>query len=455
MKAKSIFKLLSVAVSTGLLTAAMTLPALAVGETQYTAVNGHEVSFNKVLIVKEDAKIPNATFTFSTEPLDADIEAGANTLAVYALVADVEDVEVTFAPDDDTEDDDLDGYIRATQVVTIDLTEVEFPEPGVYRFYITEDDADVEGVLYDVELNDTDDAYEEGDGNCVRTLDVYVEDVGEDDPELRVTGYVMYKGEITEGPSNAADDATVGSEITGDVVIDENGIYVADGTDTGDTGVADAEKIDNIKNLYQTNDITFGKEVIGNQGSRDKFFEFTITVTDGVNDDDIFPVVLDNAVATPEGNSATVYVAGDMAAANNVETVTGQELKECKVFYLQDGNYITIQGLPQGCEYKIEEEKEDYTSEDGISAELASIDIDPDTQDKEALEDDPEGTIDGEDIYTGFTNEKKGIIPTGILLKVTPVIVIGLVVIAGAAFFMVKNVRRKVAEAGDAEETEE
>lgn len=455
MKAKPIFKLLSVAVSMGLLTAAMTLPALAVGETQYEPVSGHEVSFNKILIVKEDAKIPNATFTFSTEPLDADIDAGTNTLAVYALDADVADVEVTFAPDDDTEDDDLDGYIRATQVVTIDLTEVEFPEPGVYRFYITEEDADVEGVLYDVELNDTDDAYEEGDGNCVRTLDVYVEDVGEDDPELRVTGYVMYKGEITEGPSNAADDATVGSEITGGVVIDENGIYVADGTDTGDTGVADAEKIDNIKNLYQTNDITFGKEVIGNQGSRDKFFEFTITVTDGVNDDDIFPVVLANAVATPEGNSATIYDAGDMAAANNVETVTGQELKEGKVFYLQDGNYITIQGLPQGCEYKIEEEKEDYTSTDGISAELASIDIDPDTQDKEALEDDLEGTINGEDIYTGFTNEKKGIIPTGILLKVTPVIVIGLVVIAGAAFFMVKNVRRKVAEAGDAEETEE
>ena len=133
MKAKSIFKLLSVAVSTGLLTAAMTLPALAVDETQYTAVNGHEVSFNKVLIVKEDAKIPNATFTFSTVPLDADIDAGTDTLAVYALVADVDDVEVTFAPDDDTEDDDLDGYIRATQVVTIDLTEVEFPEPGVYR----------------------------------------------------------------------------------------------------------------------------------------------------------------------------------------------------------------------------------------------------------------------------------------------------------------------------------
>ena len=40
-------------------------------------------------------------------------------------------------------------------------------------------------------------------------------------------------------------------------------------------------------------------------------------------------------------------------------------------------------------------------------------------------------------------------------MKVGPIIAVGVIVIAGAAFFMVRSMRRKVLEGNDAEETEE
>ena len=86
-------------------------------------------------------------------------------------------------------------------------------------------------------------------------------------------------------------------------------------------------------------------------------------------------------------------------------------------FYLQHGNKIVVKGLAEGTSYKVDEDKEDYTK---------------------AITGDPnEGTVtkpeEGElkDLNVTFTNTRKGIIPTGVILDSAPFIMI--IVLAAAA----------------------
>ena len=58
------------------------------------------------------------------------------------------------------------------------------------------------------------------------------------------------------------------------------------------------------------------------------------------------------------------------------------------------------------------------------------------------------------DIHTGFTNEKKGLIPTGVLLVATPVIIVALIAIAGVVFFAVRSAKSRAQE-DEAETAEE
>ena len=77
-------------------------------------------------------------------------------------------------------------------------------------------------------------------------------------------------------------------------------------------------------------------------------------------------------------------------------------------------------------------------------------------QTNDALNDAVSGTIAvGTDILTGFTNDKQGVIPTGVLVTLTPVIVIAVIVVAGIAFFVVRSAKRKAVELSDAEAEEE
>ena len=122
-------------------------------------------------------------------------------------------------------------------------------------------------------------------------------------------------------------------------------------------------------------------------------------------------------------------------------------------FYLQDGNYVTIVGLPEGCRYEVSEDAEDYTSNERITAANSSLDWNSRVAGVDALGDDLTGTMDT-DKHTGFTNEKKGLIPTGVLLVATPVIIVALIAIAGVVFFSVRSAKSKAQE-DEAETAEE
>ena len=89
------------------------------------------------------------------------------------------------------------GVYYAIKTMRLDFTECGFTEPGIYRYVITEDNSAQDGVTYDPTLT--------------RTIDVYVADAtytpytsgaaGETQNKLRIAGYVMYKGTVTDAPA--------------------------------------------------------------------------------------------------------------------------------------------------------------------------------------------------------------------------------------------------------------
>ena len=456
---KKLFKTLSAMLVTAVAMTALVVPVSA--ETQYAAITGNKVTFYKTLIVDKDAKIPNLDFTFSTagggavpgDPTDQNNP----TITVLNGTGTIDPVRVRFKPTTAFDADNAHGvstdYKTATLPVEIDLTAATYSEPGVYRYYITEANGDsrvLYDVLYDVNAGLTEAT---GEGARVRTLDVYVEDTGASTPALAVTGYVMYLGKVTGAPSIGT-DPTNGTAIDSStlVTITGDGIYVETGTGKGNTGAA--TKTNYIMNAYKTHDLTFGKEVIGNQGSRDKYFKVTVTCT-GLNDADKFPVDMSShAVKKPTANSATTYTADAMKTKNNITELTGAQLAAGYDFYLQDGNYVTILGLPEGYGYTIAEDAEDYTSVEKITKANSTLDWNSAEDGNDALSNDLTGRNVTTDIHTGFTNEKKGLIPTGVLLVATPVIIVALIAIAGVVFFAVRSAKSRAQE-DEAETAEE
>ena len=435
-------KILALVVSTLLLVTMMAVP---VSAASYSGVAGGTCSFNKYLIVDAGDNIPNATFSFTIEPGTARSADTSDNTVMEVLPGVVKRdnnnkitspsiADVTFGPTDEIATDagtnidvartqkdrtgtagtdtvQLDaGEKYATKPVTVDFSKVSFGEPGIYRYIITETanaNHAAAGIIHDT---DTD-----------RVLDVYVTDNGTG--TLVVSAYVLHTKD---------DDVVINNTMgSGDVT----------------TAVTDLDdKTDGFTNEYTSNSLTFGKEVTGNQGSKDKYFKFTVTAEkndatdkDTVNSNDVFTVET-NADAAPTANGATTYTANEMQTANTLtdSKITGAQLIAGKVFYLQDGQYVTIKGLPKGFKYNVTEVEEDYKKTEKIQKGDSSLNWDG-TEGNDALTDATSGTIETADIHTGFTNTRDGIIPTGILLSATPWIILGIVAVAGIIFFAIRS----------------
>ena len=453
MRAKSILKMLSTVVTTGMVAAAMALPTMAAG-TNYVPIAAQDATFNKYLLLEEDMQVPSLTFQYEVSTPAAGIPGDSTHLPLYkgktvtttganaATYPKIEDV--SFGSADAAETSTLlTGYKTYKKTITVDFGDatdasgenvVKFDEPGVYRYYIKEvKDTNAAGLYYDVEPTA---AGLRTEGDFYRTLDVYVEDATSGTSKnLKVTGYIMYDGQITGAPNASADPEAGNTAITTTKEIEVNG--------TTTPGVTGAKKTDNYVNFYDAFSLTFGKEVTGNQGSKDKYFKLSLSLTSPV--DVTFTVDILKADATVPSNSATdsTYVGKTntttISATANTAVVTD--------FYLQDGQYITVKGIPAGTVYDLTEVEEDYKQTEKIVADLSTFSVDTTNDDPtvtyEALGNDVSGTISNADIYTGYTNAKDGILPTGVLVKATPVIVIGVLAIAGVVFFAVRNAKNK------------
>ena len=108
-------------------------------------------------------------------------------------------------------------------------------------------------------------------------------------------------------------------------------------------------------------------------------------------------------------------------------------------------------GIPEHYNYEVTEAAEDYTGTATITAANSSLDWDSTVDGADALADPATDSNVSDDIHVGFTNDKTGTIPTGVLMSVGPVVIVGLIVAGGIVFLAVRNTKRKAMEAAEAD----
>ena len=370
-------KILGALLALAMLCAMLIVPAAVYADGENTSdsagtvygngIAGGTTTFQKNLILSADANVPSAAFAFEIVPGTAK-EATETTVAIVAGPSGATVGSAAIAagatttagtPGDSTET----GKKYATATVTVDLTNVMFPAPGVYRYVITE-----EAVADPYSITGTNPQY----------LDVYVEHSATATNHLEVKGYVLHTDE--DAPLIA------GGEL--------------------------ATKSQGFTNEYATQNLTFSKTVTGNQGSRDKYFKFTVSIT-GAAAGAKYDVDLTNAdAAVPESVSTKSEYIGKSNAAS-IEIPAGATGTEA-VYYLKNGQSLTIKGLAKGTGYTITEEYEDYT---------------------QTVEGTANGTIGTEEITVAYTNNRGGAVPTGVMLTIVPgVIIVGIAIVGLIVF---------------------
>lgn len=402
-------------------------PVLAAAGTNYgTTIEGTKTTtFDKFLVMDKQANVPNATFTYTVTAgnakaysvadkkfqvlagVDADkiTMAGVGGTAEAAAAANT----IVFRQGDgsDTHDTTKDEYVKdlvagkkyAMKTGTLDFSKVQFTEPGVYRYIITEDGTN-QGITNDADLT--------------RVLDVYVNDASADvdgtfTKKLTIAGYVLH--------SNVDDEPDVSA-----------------GENFGSTGAYTDKKSQGFTNSYDTSDLTLRKQVTGNQASRDKYFEFTLNIA-AAQPNTKYDVVIDDADATSKANAATIDA---NAGQTNVTSITTDGAgKATQKFYLQHGQQVTVQGLAKDTTYTVTENTEDYKST-ANTKDTPVVDTKADTEAAPV-----DGTIVSTDLTTGFLNTRDGVIPTGAIMAVAPFAVVTVLGGAGVVTMVMKKNKKE------------
>ena len=381
-----------------MLTMAMLLNGTTVfaADNSYPGVKGGSTAFDKYLVMDQEANVPNASFTYTIEPGTAktynvgdkkfEVLAGVGTPTMTDEDTTADGYQLVFKPTDTLNktvqtgdlvknfDATKQGYAKKTS--TVDFSGVTFKEPGIYRYVITETGTN-QAVT--------------NDKNEKRYLDVYVTD---ENGSLKVSGYILH-----------ATDSEVGM----------NESQGSDGTQNDD-------KSQGFTNTYDTSNLTFKKEVSGNQASHDKYFEFTVEIKDAVPGT-VYNVDIQGATPTSGSNAATIEANANKA--NVTKLTVDADGKVTQKFYLQHGQYITIQGIAKDSTYTVTENKEDYKSEAAAVKDYT----DPTT-----------GTVVSTDLKTSYLNTRAGAIPTGVIMTVAP---FAAVTLLGAAGMVTIKMRKK------------
>lgn len=452
-------KILAILTSMVLLAGIFAVMPLSVSAAEkYKAVTGGTTSFDKYLVMDEGANVPNVSFEYTiTAGEEQSFSAENKTIAVYAgptpekisftgdsisdTITTDQKFEITFHQGNSTTlyaDKAVSDYVKnldtgekyAKKTASLDFSSVEFDEPGIYRYIITETNGIAQGIIYDADKT--------------RVLDVYVENDTEKDHALVVSKYILHANAETVSINNL----TYGSD----------GNIISTGTSNQLGDEASDYKSQGFTNEYISHDLTFSKKVAGNQASQDKYFAFTVTIENAAagTQYDISYIGDDNEYTTDGNadtfisanpNSATTVIPADVTQPAFI-TVPEGETKVTQTFYLQHGQKISIRGLADGTKYTVWENPEDY-----IAAAVATNGEDQNTEDETE-----EGTaiilnnnkmtdsfIKGNAIVD-FTNTRDGIIPTGVILAVGTPAILGFVVLGAMILLIVKNKRRETEE---------
>ena len=356
-------------------------------------------TFDKYLVMDQQANVPNVSFTYTVTKGEekaynvagrkVQILAGvdANKVTMAGVGTDVANT-IKYAPRDATVQDAnalVKNYDRATEkyakkTATLDFSACNFTEPGIYRYIITES-GNNQAVT--------------NDKDAIRVVDVYVEDASDaDSKKLSIAGYVLHSSD---------------SDITASA-------------DLGSDGTNPEGKSQGFTNEYDTSDLTFKKEVSGNQASHDKYFEFTVTIK-GAVPGTVYNVNLLNADQISKSNVATIQE--NAGKTNPKELTVDKDGTVTKKFYLQHGQEITIEGIAKDSTYSVTEKAEDYKSiPKGVAGYEAPAD----------------GKIESTDLKTSYLNTRKGVIPTGVIMTVAP---FAAVILLGAAGMVTIKMKKR------------
>ena len=341
-------------------------------ETTYQSIGG-STSFVKNLVVDADANIPDITFSYSMRrgtavpATDSNIEilvseTGGGTIGTAEFSNADTTNTIAGLPTDEDHSNPTTGKKYVQKSVSITLPNTSFTKPGVYRYEITEKtDNPLPGVTYDPD--------------SIRYLDVFV--VADESDVLHVQNYVFRKAATNIG---------------------FDGKYVSNPD----------EKSSGYINTLTQYDFDFSKTISGNQGDKNKRFNFTLNIT-GANPG-VYPVETNDVTGDP--TSITVGTNG---------TATGEYL-------LTNGSTVKVIGLNKGAVCTVTEDPDDYTATRSLDG-------------GNAVSGNSSGAVTlNSDHSVAFTNTRNGIIPTGIIMTIAP-FAIGICVFGAVFIFII--VRRK------------
>lgn len=378
------------AVLTALLVAGMATTPVMAASTTYAPVKGTNTTFDTTIYMRDTASVPNVTFHYDVAAGAAQAASDGNLAVLAGNDGITSDglptiADIVFTAGEAKAADGL--YIKKQG--TVDFSGVTYKEPGVYRYVVTES-GEAQGVTHE----DNSDPHKAEDR--VKALDVYVTDAS--DGKLVVSSYVMH------------DDENATQKLKGD------------------------NKDTNFEHLLTTSDVTLSKKVTGNQGSRDEYFKFTVNIK-GADKGTKFIVDLSNADVTTKANGVNTET-----HVNPALLTAGEDGTLTQDFWIQNGQSIKIQGLGSSTGYTVTEAENAYKTNVAVTGDTTN-----------AAENDIAAVAGkavtdkavSKDTTVAYTNNKKGSVPTGIVMPIAGATSIMLIGGAGVGYFILKNKKRE------------
>ena len=334
-------------------------PAWAEGgsTTPHLPVTDNKVTIASKLTMDENAMVPNVMFNYSIAPASKNELTSTGGMPVTAGV----DGAVSLSPasvnysDKKLNHENAGGTTTITAQLSAVLDASKFTAPGIYRYKITQTPPELDGL---------DVAHEE------LFLDVYVEN---GNPGLVANGCTL------------------------------------------STAAGSGDKTSGFENKYVTHKLTIEKVVDGNQGDKNKDFDFTVTIKGA--DGEAYKY------ATAKGGTTT---------PNEIKAASGTAISE----RLKNGESVIFYGLSSEDKFTVTEA--DYRS-DGYKT---SYKIGGDTSSIEGRSI-AEEAIGASDTTVIFTNTKDATVPTDVIRTVAPyVAIVAFAAVMGVVFFRPRRNRR-------------
>ncbi|MST90183.1 hypothetical protein FYJ79_11515 [Sharpea azabuensis] len=386
----------------GLMTTAMLFssaaafaPVHAADET--TQTNPSVLKFNEYLVTSEDlTNAPKVSFDFTLSVPTTTTNAGTLTIKPGEDLTSVKlngkaspTTSVAFNGETLTSNNDnkvhkTDSQKYASKEVSVDFSDVTWPDPGIYRYIITQSGPAQFSDSFPVENNDKD-----------KAIDVYV--IRNDSNQLVVNTIVMHSDETAGYTKDALGNTTV--------------------IPTNDTTTDN--KIERFQNTYDSKVLGFDKKTYGNQRSENDLFTFRIKV------ENLMPGTTYNYKVQP--TTANTNVTNSTITTGDTETSKEFDIS------LNDGGSFELYGLNLHAKYTVTETvSKGYTLSMGNWSDAQGIDNNGifDGNNNAITDTDLTG-----DARFGLINTKNGNVPTGIIFAVAP-FAVGAVVLA--AFIIVK-----------------